>query len=142
MPARDFFIKYRIASLVPNIWLVKKFVWFVIIKWKTHFSFPQMTLLVWLSCICQLSPMWYNIDCSQLLSWFDHYQLQLVYPTVELCPVRNLQHESSQTTFDIFDQSLHILHTVHKSLFCVFSFLEIIKHNTPKFLCIFFHLEY
>ena len=69
MPARDFFIKYRIASLVPNIWLVKKFVWFVIIKWKTHFSFPQMTLLVWLSCICQLSPMWYNIDCSQCLDF-------------------------------------------------------------------------
>ena len=68
-----------------------------------------------------LSHMWYNVHCSQLMSRFDRYQLQLVYPTVEHRPVRNLQHESSQTAFDMFNQSQHLLHTLHKSFF-VFQF--------------------
>ena len=73
------------------------------------------------------------------MSRFDCYQLQLVYPTTEHHPARNLLHETSQTTFDMFDQSQHLLHTLHKSFFflhfsCVFTFLEIIKHNMPKML--------
>ena len=50
---------------------------------------------------------------------------------------RNLQHATSQTTFDTFDQSQHLLHTLHKSFFafsCIFTFLEIIKRNMPKML--------
>ena len=43
------------------------------------------------------------------MSRFDYYQLQLVYPTVDHYPARNLQHETSQTTFDKFDQSQHLL---------------------------------
>ena len=31
--------------------------------------------------------------------------------------MRNLQHETLQTTFDTFDQSQHLLHTLHKSFF-------------------------
>ena len=72
-----------------------------------------------------------------LLFWFDRYQLQLVYPTVQHRPARNLQHKASQTTFDMFDQSQHLLHTLHKSFLCftcVFTFLEIIKHNMLKML--------
>ena len=89
---------------------------------------------------------WYNVDCSQLMSRFDHYQLHLAYLTVERRPTRNLQHETSQTTFDTFDQSQHLLHTLYKSFFflhfsCVFTFLEIIKHRMLK-MCIFFHLQY
>ena len=57
-----------------------------------------------------------NVDCSQLMSLFDCYQLQLVYLTVEHCPLRNFQHEISQATFDMFDQLQHLLHTLHKSL--------------------------
>ena len=41
------------------------------------------------------------------------------------------------TTFDTFDQSQHLLHTLHKSFFVFqlhFTFLEIIKHNMPKML--------
>ena len=80
-----------------------------------------------------------TFDCSQLMSQFDRYQLQLVYLTVEHRPARNLQHKTSQTTFDIFNQSQHLLHTLHKSFLCVcfswvFTFLEIIKHNIPKML--------
>ena len=68
------------------------------------------------------------VDCSQLMSRFDRYQLQLVYPTVEHRPARNLQHETSQTTFDTFDQSQHILHTLHKSFLCVsVAFLPFLK---------------
>ena len=64
---------------------------------------------IWIFWVCQLSPAWYNVDCSQLLFWFDRYQLQLVYPTVEHRPERNLQHETSLTTFDTFNQSQHLL---------------------------------
>ena len=45
------------------------------------------------------------VDYCQLMSWFDCYQPQLVYPTMEHCPARNLQHQTLQTTFDMFDQS-------------------------------------
>ena len=72
------------------------------------------------------------------MSQFDLSQLQLVYPPVEHCPFRKLQHETSQTTFDRFSWSQHILHTLHKFFFlclkCVFMFLEIIKHNMLKML--------
>ena len=101
--------------------------------------------LIWIFSVCQLSPTWCNADCSQLMSPFDRYQLQLVYTTMEHCPARNLQHKTSQTTFDPFDQSQN-LHTLHKSYFlcfsCVFTFLEIIKHNMPKMLLFSFHLQY
>ena len=64
------------------------------------------------------------VICSQLMSQFDRYQLQLVI--VEHHPVRDLQHEASQTTFDTFSQSQHLPHTLHKSLCysCVFTFVE------------------
>ena len=50
------------------------------------------------------------------MSQFNHYQLQLVYPTVEHHPARNLQHETSQTTF-----------VNHLHFSCIFTFFEIIK---------------
>ena len=34
---------------------------------------------IWIFCVGWLSPKWYNVDCSQLMSRSDHYQLQLVY---------------------------------------------------------------
>ena len=82
-----------------------------------------------------ISPMWYNIDCSQLMFQFVCYQLQLIYPTVEHHLVRNLQHETSKTIFDTFNKSQHLPHTLHESVLhfsCVFTFLEIIKHNMRK----------
>ena len=63
--------------------------------------------------------MWYDNDCSQLMSQFDCYQLQLVYPTMEHRPSRNLQHGTLQTIFDMFDQSQDLPHTLHKSFLCV-----------------------
>ena len=53
------------------------------------------------------------------MSQFDCYQLQLVYPTVEHHAMRNLQQETLPTIFDIFNQSQHLLHTLHKSFFCI-----------------------
>ena len=53
--------------------------------------------------------------------------------------------ETSQTTFDTFDQSQRPLHTLHKPVFVLqlhFTFLEIIKHATPKMSHTFFHLQY
>ena len=76
--------------------------------------FQYFTGIFW---VCQLSFIWYNVYCSQLMSWFDRYQLQLVYLTVEHHPVRNLQYETSQTNFDRFSQSQHLPHTPHTSFF-------------------------
>ena len=57
----------------------------------------------------QLSPVWYNANCPQLMSRFDRYQLQLVYPTAEHRPMRNLQCGTSKTTFDRFpNPELHL----------------------------------
>ena len=57
--------------------------------------------------------------------------------------MRSLQHETSQTAFYAFGQTQRLLGTLHKSLFvcfsCVFTFLEILQHNIPKMLHIFFH---
>ena len=64
-------------------------------------------------------PKFSNVDCYQLMSQFARYQLQLVYPPVEHCPARNLQHKTLQTTLDTFDQSQQLLHTLHKLFSCV-----------------------
>ena len=34
--------------------------------------------LIWVFWVCRLSPTWHNVDCSQLMSQFDCYQLQMV----------------------------------------------------------------
>ena len=60
--------------------------------------------------------MWFNIDCPQLMSRFDRYQLQLVYLAVEHHP-RSLQHKTLQTTFDTFNQTWHLLRT--QIFFCI-----------------------
>ena len=78
-----------------NTGLAKKSLWFF--RKYIHFSFSLITLLIWIFWVCQLSLMWYNVDCSQLMFQFDCYQFQLVYLTVDLHPVRNLQHETLRT---------------------------------------------
>ena len=82
--------------------------------------------------------------CSQLMSQFDHYQLQLVYLTMEHHPVRNLQHETSKPF--LTGSISHCISSIHwTNLFlcfsCIFTFLEIIKHNMPTMMHIFFHFS-
>ena len=105
--------------------------------WHNQAGANDFQRLIWIFWVCRLSPAWYKADCSQLKSRFDRYQLQLVNLTTEHCPARNLQHETLETTFDMFDQSQHRLHILHKSFLCfscIFTFLEIIKRNMPKML--------
>ena len=54
-------------------------------------------------------------DCSQLMSWFEYYQLQLAYPSMDHHPVRNLQHGTLPDTSDMLDQSQHLFNITHKS---------------------------
>ena len=54
------------------------------------------------------------------MSQFDCCQLQLACPIMEHHSVRNLQHIALQTTFDMFDQSQHLLNTLHKSFLFAF----------------------
>ena len=95
-----------------------------------------------------LSSAWCNAYFSQLMSQFDHYQLQLVYPTVEqiqreisstklLKPL--LTHSVSHSPFSILCTNLFFFF-LHFS--CIFSFLEIIRHNMLNMLRISFHLQY
>ena len=101
--------------------------------------------LIWIFWVFQLSPMWYNVGCCQLMSRFDRCQRQLVYPTVEHRPARNLQHETSQTTFDTFDQSRHLLCTLHKPFYAFqlrFYLSWNNKHNMPKMMLFFFRFQY
>ena len=93
-------------------------------------NFIDFNILSW------LPHAWYNIDGSQLMSQFDCWQLQLVYLTMEHHPVRNLQHETSQTTLDPFHLSHSTFSIICTNLFFAFSsafaFLKIIKHNMPE----------
>ena len=75
----------------------------------------------------RLSLAWCNIDCSQLMFWSNCYQLQLVYPTLEHCPVKNLQLETVNHFWQAQQKSF-----LHFS--CIFTFLIAIKHNLPKML--------
>ena len=120
-----------------NCWVGQK-----VYKIKDAFSISPITSLIWILWVCWLSSAWFNIDCSQLMCQFDHCQLQPVHLTLEYHLMTNPQHETSQTTFDTFNQSQHLLHTLHKSLCfsCIFTFLEIVKHTMLKMLCVFFHL--
>ena len=104
--------------------------------------------LIWMFWVCWS---WYSVDCSQLMSWFDHFQLQLVYLTLEHYPKSwnfiKLEHETSQTIFDSFDQSQHLLYTLHKSLFvCLFwlCFYLFWKNKSyyPENAAFSFHLQY
>ena len=84
------------------------------------------------------------IVISQLTSRFDCYQLQLVHPTVEHHPARNFQHETSQTVFDMFDPSQHLLHTLHKS-FTAFQLRFYLSWNNKAYaenVAFFFNLQY
>ena len=101
--------------------------------------------------VCSLSPVWYDIDCSQLKLWCHCHQFQLVYQTVEYRPVRNIQHETLQTTFDMLVQLQHILYKLYKSLpvlFFVFQLLFYLSwniNNETKYaenIAFFFHLQY
>ena len=80
--------------------------------------FTNNFMLIWIFCVCWLSPTWCNVDCSQVMSQTDHWSTQLWSIA---------QQETSQTTFAMFDQSQHLLHTLHESFFAfqfIFSFLK------------------
>ena len=93
--------------------------------------------LIWIFWVCLLSPLWYNIDHSQLMSQFDSYQLQLVYPTMEW-EISSMKLRKPLLTHSI-SHSIFSIHCTNVFLYfsCVFTFLEIIKHDMPKMLLFF-----
>ena len=40
-------------------------------------------------------------------------------PTMGHCPARNLEHTTSETTFDTFNPSQHLFHRLHQSFLCI-----------------------
>ena len=111
--------------------------------WSTHIKHNQAgaddsECLIWIFWVCRLSPTWYTVDCSQVLTQLYCYHVQQVYPTMEHHPTKNHSQETSQNALDMFNQSQHLFYTLQKSL-CfayIFTFLEIIKHTMTK--CCFF----
>ena len=96
--------------------------------------------MIWIFLLYRLSPMWCNIDCSHLMSQFDCYQLQLIYLTLEHCPVKIsstklhkplLTHLIGHSTFSTPCTNLFLCFS------CIFTFLEIIKSWMHWKFCIF-----
>ena len=111
---------------------------------ERHFSLSPITLLFWIFWVCRLSPMWYNIDCSQLMSWFDCCQLQFVSLTVEHQQEIFSTKLSKPLLTCLISHSTFCIHYTNLFL-CfswVFTFLEIIKQNMLKMSLIFFRLQY
>ena len=97
---------------------------------------------IWIFWVCWPCPAWFNIrrDCSQLRSQFDCYQLQLLFSNV----AKDIQWEVSSPEFaSHFDTSVsHSTFSIHcrnltLHFSCIFTFLEIIKHNMQKMLLFF-----
>lgn len=78
-----------------------------------------------------MSPVLYNFDYFQIISWFDCYQFRLDYPSVEQCWMRNVSLDTSQIIFDIlYVYSWYILNQLHKAFLhfsFIFTFLKILN---------------
>ena len=98
----------------PNIKAISKLVQMIFNAW---FGF-------W---VCWLCPAWYNVDCSKLMSRFDRYQLQLVYP-MEHRTARNLQHETSHVHMCF---SRHVILLWPMYVLCVNRFSLLLRQLGP-----------
>ena len=111
-----------------------------------YFSFSLITLLIWIFWILQLSPAWYNTDCSQLMYQFDHYQFQLDLPDHGAwCSEKSLGWIFTNQFWHVWSVSAPSPYTACIFFFSFqfhFTFLKIIKDNIPKTLCSFFHFQY
>ena len=99
--------------------------------------------MIWIFWVCWASPAWYNVDCSQFMSQLDHCQFQLVHLTMSIVQweISSMKLRKPLLTFSHSIFSIHCANLfLHFS--CIFTFLEIIKHNMLKMLHIFFHLQY
>ena len=103
------------AQRVRHNWATE-LMWNPNIEVRNITKLGQMIFNAWLGYFEYVSylPRGITIYCSHLMSQFDHYQLQLVYPSIG----SNIQQEISSTKlykplFDTFYQSQHILHILH-----------------------------
>ena len=114
------------------------------IKQKTHFSFSPITTDLDSFSMSAISHYLLLVGV-EAPGAATHLPMHKTAPQQRIIWPKSQQfQETSQTTFDMLDQSQH-LHTLQKSFLhfsSIFTFLEIIKHNMPKMLCIFFHLQY
>ena len=105
----------------------------------TFFIFSNTSIDLGIFNMWAISPTWYDIDCSQLMSQFDTINFNW---STRLWNI--IQREISSTKLHKpllthFKKSQHLLHTLHKSFFAFqlhFYFFEIIKHNVLKMLLI------
>ena len=102
--------------------------------------------LIWIFWVCWLSPVWYNVDCSQLMFSIWSLSTSTGLPnhgasSSEKSPVQDFAnhfwHVQSITAPSPYTAQIFFLH-----LGCIFAISEIIKHNMLKMLLFFFHLWY
>ena len=109
------------SYLVPKISIefAKRSVCFFHKIRDTFFIFKKI-LLTWTNWVCQLSPTWYYIDCSQIMFQFDCYQLPLVYPTWSI-----LQWEISNTKL----RKLFLARSLCTNIFFLFFAFQFFNFN-------------
>ena len=88
--------------------------------------------LIWIFWVCQLSPMWYNVYCSQLMPQSDCYQLQ---PDCEAlsskkCPARNF----TNYFWHVWVVSATSPYIAQIFVFQLYFYLSWVKHNMSKML--------
>ena len=84
-------------------------------KWWTLPGWCRWFCLIWMFWVCLPSPIWCNGDHSQCLYLIA---INFNWSTWLWSIIQwNLQHKTSQTTFDVFNQSQHLLYSLHKPFF-------------------------
>ena len=110
----------------------------------TFFIFTNNFVDLDILSMSPLSPTWHNIDCSQLVYQFDCYNCywciwswSIVQKEISITKLNipPLTHLINHSTFSVYCTHLFL----HFS--CIFTFLEMKKHNMTK-MHIFFHLQY
>ena len=99
--------------------------------------------MIYIFGVCQLSPTWYNVDCSQLMFWMFLIDLITINfnCSTRLWSIIQREIASVKLRKPLLTHSIsHSIFTHCTSLFfcfsCVLTFLEIIKHNMLK-MCVF-----
>ena len=85
--------------------------------------------MIWILWARHLNSMCHNVVCPQFMYALDGSPLQAVYLPMQPLHLRNLQHQTSQSTSDMSHQSQNLL---HKSFLALHSCLYLSWNDQPK----------
>ena len=130
----------RTLELRQTIELAKKSIFFC--KIIAHFSFSPITLLIQTFGVCWLSPT-LGFQWVEARGAARHLPMHKTPHNKELWSKCQQYQETLQTTFDMFSHSTFSIHCTNLVFHfnCIFTFLEILKHNTPKMFSSIFNIN-